>query len=340
MPYQPRLMESACIRFKGGECTSCADVCPSKAISLSRAPSVAGGLCLSCGACASACPVDAVKHRSTAQLLKKIASLCPTATISVGCFAIPFVPAGMVQLDGCLSAIGLDALAALALADVETIQFVHGHCDKCPKGDHCHLFVKTLRALRTACPDSVEKMKCVLKDSSPQVAANTMTRRGLFNMFGSCKDAVSSPVTADDSFFSHLLGLDSKRVRLHTVFGSLSCVLSVPETVRIAEIEITQSCTGCGACSRICPVNALEFIADTHNFSIRFMAWKCVDCGLCIKSCLSGSIERRPATLESLTNEIPSTLYAGSLKECKRCKVRSTTLKNGYCSICAHSLNL
>jgi len=340
MPYHPLFTENACLRFKGGDCTSCVDVCPSKAISLVDTTRFIGDICLACGACAAVCPVDAVTHNAAEQLLKKITSLSPTATISVGCFAIPFAPEGMVQLDGCLSAIGLDILVTMALVDVETLRFVHGNCGKCTKGDQCRLFARTLDAFRLACPAVSEKIQCVEKKNSRQTSANTMSRRGLFNLFGSRKEAVSSQVRADESVLFQSQTAGSKRMRLHAAFHSLSCSEHVPEIVRIAEIEIAQSCTGCGTCSRVCPVNALEFVVDNNEFSIRFTTWKCVDCGLCVKSCLSESIHRHPATRESLTGSIPRTLYSGSLQKCKRCKAVSTTLTNGYCGICAHKLGV
>lgn len=340
MPYQPVFTESTCLRFKGGECTLCADVCPAKAISLTDSPCFAGDVCLACGACAAVCPVDAVTHTAADRLLKKITSLCPTVTISVGCFAIPFAPEGMVQLDGCLSALGMDVLAALALVDVKTLRFVHGDCEKCPKGDHCRLFARTLDAFRLTCSAVSEKMYCVEKKTSRQTSANTMSRRGLFNLFGSRKDAMSVQVKADKSVLLQTQTTGSKRLRLHTAFRLLSCLEHVPESVRIAEMEVVQSCTGCGTCSRVCPVNALEFIVENNTFSIRFTAWKCVDCGLCVKSCFSKSIQRRSAVCVSLTDETPRILYSGSLQTCKRCKAASRTLINGYCTVCAHKLGV
>lgn len=340
MPYQPVFTESTCLRFKGGDCTLCADVCPSKAISLADIPCFIGDICLACGACAAVCPVDAVTHNAAGRLLKKITSLCPTVTISVGCFAIPFAPEGMVQLDGCLSALGMDVLAAMALANVETLRFVHGDCAKCTKGDQCRLFARNLDAFRLVCPAVSAKMHCVEKKSSRPMSANTMSRRGLFNLFGSRKEAVPSQVKADKSVFLQTQTTGFKRLRLHTAFRLLSCAEHVPEPVRIAEMEVVQSCTGCGTCSRVCPVSALDFIVENNEFSIRFTAWKCVDCNLCVKSCLSESIQRRPAVSVSLTDETPRILYSGSLQTCKRCKAASTTLTNGYCTVCAHKLGV
>lgn len=45
-------------------------------------------------------------------------------------------------------------------------------------------------------------------------------------------------------------------------------------------------CTGCGACSNICPKNAIEMQADNEGFLYPVVdETKCVDCGICEKIC-------------------------------------------------------
>lgn len=48
----------------------------------------------------------------------------------------------------------------------------------------------------------------------------------------------------------------------------------------------TQNCCGCGACSNICPKNAIVMKADRKGFlHPEIDSEKCVNCGLCIKVC-------------------------------------------------------
>lgn len=45
-------------------------------------------------------------------------------------------------------------------------------------------------------------------------------------------------------------------------------------------------CTSCGVCAAVCPTGAIEFRLDTRGFyRPHVVAEKCIDCGLCVKSC-------------------------------------------------------
>lgn len=64
-------------------------------------------------------------------------------------------------------------------------------------------------------------------------------------------------------------------------------------------------CTGCGACEKICPKQAISFMADEEGFpSPQIQPDQCVDCGLCSKVC--------PALHMPKTNEIQEA-YAAQL---------------------------
>lgn len=45
-------------------------------------------------------------------------------------------------------------------------------------------------------------------------------------------------------------------------------------------------CCGCGACSAICPMNAIIMVEDSEGFEYpRIEEAKCVGCLLCLKVC-------------------------------------------------------
>lgn len=50
---------------------------------------------------------------------------------------------------------------------------------------------------------------------------------------------------------------------------------------------ITDSCTACGACKEVCPVEAIS--AGEKKYSID--PNKCVDCGACESECPTGAIK-------------------------------------------------
>ena len=47
-------------------------------------------------------------------------------------------------------------------------------------------------------------------------------------------------------------------------------------------------CTGCGACSTVCPVNCIEMTTDTEGFYYpKIDTTKCIGCNKCQKTCPS-----------------------------------------------------
>jgi formate hydrogenlyase subunit 6/NADH:ubiquinone oxidoreductase subunit I len=54
-----------------------------------------------------------------------------------------------------------------------------------------------------------------------------------------------------------------------------------------------ERCTGCGKCAAVCPVNALELVADhgEHKKKALLNPDICLGCGLCVRNCPVHSIE-------------------------------------------------
>nr|WP_239057750.1 4Fe-4S binding protein [Pseudodesulfovibrio sp. JC047] len=294
--------------------------------------------CVACGICASVCPVEAVRHDAVERLVTTVCDSRPAESVTVGCTALSCVSDGLIALDGCLSAIGFDALLAVACAGVGPVRFVHGACARCEKGDHCRLFKKTLRDFRQTFPEMAALLQCDAAKNGGSSAKDTMSRRGMFSLFR-VRPEERNP-TVSNSVSACVSIPDSRRGRLQTLLRGLSCTGPVPDGVRNADIRIDASCTGCGACSRICPVGALEYETDDTGVSIRFAAVKCIDCGLCLSACRTDSLHRFPGSWEGVRETQPRCLYLGTLAVCKRCKAPSTVLVHGYCPVCAHVLGV
>lgn len=59
-----------------------------------------------------------------------------------------------------------------------------------------------------------------------------------------------------------------------------------------------ESCTGCGACSNICPKNAIELIQDSTGFRYPAISSSCIDCNLCENVCdrrVGNATSRKPS---------------------------------------------
>lgn len=75
-------------------------------------------------------------------------------------------------------------------------------------------------------------------------------------------------------------------------------------------IEATSSCTGCGACQQICPVQAVKLIPDKEGFLYPSVdIEKCIKCNLCEKCCpidnlvLKSEEKGRPIVLAAQNRE-------------------------------------
>ena len=67
-------------------------------------------------------------------------------------------------------------------------------------------------------------------------------------------------------------------------------------------------CTGCGVCKNVCPVNAIQMIANEEGFLHPVIKDNCIDCGLCANKCpqLTGKFNYNPE---------PGMIYAAWCKD-------------------------
>ena len=49
-----------------------------------------------------------------------------------------------------------------------------------------------------------------------------------------------------------------------------------------------KKCTGCSACSSICPKNSIEMKRDNEGFLYPTVSENCIECGLCMDNCPFG----------------------------------------------------
>ena len=81
-----------------------------------------------------------------------------------------------------------------------------------------------------------------------------------------------------------------------------------------APVVDPQKCTGCGACTRICPSEVLTFHPETGIFSVQ--AKRCTDCGLCVDVCEDHAIQ-----ISTDTAQAPQAI-ALTVRSCSHCQTR------------------
>jgi hydrogenase-4 component H len=92
-------------------------------------------------------------------------------------------------------------------------------------------------------------------------------------------------------------------------------------------IEVNPSkCTGCGACTRICPPKALSMSIEGETAILRYFIGRCIFCGMCADVCPEKAIK---ITKEfELASEQVFDLYVDVEHEvvtCKRCGSKFVT---------------
>ena len=77
-------------------------------------------------------------------------------------------------------------------------------------------------------------------------------------------------------------------------------------------IDITESCTGCRACEKVCPKHCISMKPDQEGFLYPIIDEdKCIDCGACRKTCPQNN---------KVVNGSPLSVYAIRAKEDKLLK--------------------
>ncbi|MEM0027463.1 MAG: 4Fe-4S binding protein [Ignisphaera sp.] len=79
-------------------------------------------------------------------------------------------------------------------------------------------------------------------------------------------------------------------------------------------------CTGCGACTRICPPKALSLIREGETLILRYFVGKCIFCGMCADICpekaiaITKEFELASENLSELNVDVEH-----ELKKCVKC---------------------
>ncbi len=126
--------------------------------------------------------------------------------------------------------------------------------------------------------------------------------------------AAQSVVTRDVPPHSIVAGNPAKVIK-ENITWERPTVLNMP--------KLGAKCNGCGACEKICPVNAIEMIKDEFGFEYSYINKdKCINCGKCLKVCPELN---KPQT----TNKIKPEVFAAWSKDIN---IRLTSTSGGIFS--------
>lgn len=331
--YQPvvALTRERCVSEAG--CDLCVGVCPRDALSIVEGRlAVNKASCEACGACISACPRQALElpGASLAQAAAELAALLGIQDVSVGPKGILFYCEGNARLVaecarssddeglawlpmrlpcvGMVSAGWILQCLAHGAASVAIVSCGEG----CPlrQEEQTRGRVAYCRQLLRPFEGRAESVRLIGPSSSADLV-----------------DALFAPApaatvpTADGPVTLVEPSATAKAVRTLTagVAGEAAASLPHPHSpLGVVRIDAL-SCTGCEACVRTCPTDALTSRLRQTTLMIAFDPELCLACAMCARCCPESVVRVERITDVTALRRGAIPLYEDSQARCERC---------------------
>jgi ferredoxin len=367
----PDLRPDDCLnrRHRSLGCTRCIASCPAGALNLEGGkPHLDSSECVSCGACAHACPVDAISPRAWGPEDVLTANLkhIGTGPIGISCGRNPgrnesSLPIEVMALHHrCLAGIGVTTLLRLLRSPDRDIWLDDSQCANCDIGSIHRVIERTVAATNALAKSRSSPRRVRL--ATQMTAANpgttetdfipcerlTVSRRGMFGLVNSRAHASRTPPISSSSRTAPL-GEHKTPMQRTALLAELAKWPGPALDVASADLPHAQvlidtsRCSACGLCARFCPTAALRFESHDGEFDISFQAATCIDCGICSTACAEDAIEFGPAISgETLVSRTPSRLANGHLDGCVDCDTPTASQPESVpkCSSCRHGLGI
>lgn len=290
-------------RMPQASCTACIEACPHAA--LSTAPggiALAPEACSRCGHCVATCPLGALSLPATPSPV-----LAEEAGVAlVACARAPQAPA---EAAPCAQALGLGDLARLWLGGVRVLALATGDCATCPEAPRAGLAerlaqLNALLAARGLAPLQARVAPAALLMGARPVPG----RRALLGLGRTAHPSAPRDPAAALAALQHLPAAVGRGPALFAFAPGINA----------------SRCTGCDACIRICPTQALIRVKDARG-EMRYATdpAACTGCGLCKDICDKDAVDLR-VTSEVLP-EVPLHAFV-----CRSCRAEAVHPQPGF----------
>lgn len=278
--------------------------------------------CTACGLCVVACPADALGEvgPGASELVGAAADAGPTG-LTVRCLVAGRDPAptGPVFYVGCLGSVDPEALASAACVGPVLLQ--HTDCAACPVAPEERVAAVVVAGARLAAslPRAAEVSDEAVPPSGVRATAGrprAVSRRAL----------VSDRTPAPRASARELL-------------------LDADADAPLPQVAVGDACTGCRACAKVCPTDALTATWNARGVTLSFDARVCAGCGECARVCGEDAIEvvgrRRGPHEPQVVARVRATrctrcealLAPGEVGECARCRGRRGLLDDVWAKL-------
>jgi Fe-S-cluster-containing hydrogenase component 2 len=334
-------------RHKDSKCTLCL-ACPTGAVTATgMSVQVDVDKCVGCGLCASACPTEAFTLNGPAlPELLRISANGRGAVVEVACpQRVPVEKSrssakAVVRLS-CLAWLSPSLLVAMVAQGITGLWLDDTACAGCPIGSAHATILRAVDAANRLLVLVGRRQAIFLYTGSPERLGKARSlevwdptrpvysRRDLFTAFRRVASQTAATV-ADQAMpppppAKLQQHLPVQRALLSAALPSLLVQGAPPGTVAglpVGKVEVSDACTACGLCARLCPSGALVFVQSQGEYSLSLCAPKCLGdaCRLCRLICpvkAVGLVE--PVFPADLVAEALVTLRAGKMIACSRC---------------------
>ncbi len=353
---------------KGEACSYCVEVCPADAIVLTGdvfSPlKMYQARCVRCGACVSACPTGVfVQPRQVEEQenVTRVLEELQDFSIELTCPQHPGNHVSVAPVDAlvgvgrCLGSLPLSRILAWAMSTEGDLWLNDSLCASCPIGQVSQRISTTAELANRFLEawGKKERVRLVsgLRDGGGREHRPDFydgqqpgySRRDFFKALGRMmfrtvgtivEEALSTPLPESDS------EVPAERLRLRAVFSAMG----EPKVEEIelkglpfASLSVSNSCSGCNLCVRICPTGALTASVEELWYSLDFLEPDCIGCDLCAMVCPEKAIEVRSIlNAAHLIQSEPVSLVTGHLVPCKECgvPVREREGEESLCHVC------
>ncbi len=338
-----RFLASACVAQRSGRlaCDECVTACPALSLHWSdKGPGVESS-CIGCGRCAAVCPSGALSVAG----FNHPAPLPDRNTVSLECWKVPISASTTSSVRvPCLG--GVSAAQWLSLVEAANGRLVvvvdRGWC--------CQCGANLPNQARSPWARTLNPVREILTEldwpqaRQPRVHLDPLPAR----LMPSQIPSDTPPSLARRSFFRKLgheaqrvVGVEDKQQGQPSPRALKAQRMPMPQREQLlasarqlsrAEkrpmpaapyqaLTLSTDCDHNGVCAGVCPSGALALFEDAEGVGLQFDAERCLDCGLCVKSCPHQALVLTPASVAPALGH-PQRISTHGERTCQHCRQR------------------